>query len=154
MSAEGCSAASPHHEAVELQPSLSSKHRHNMPSALNRVPLFARSLLRNVPVNCRASSSSAQPLIKLTNIPAPHSGTIRVLSLNRPETRNAISKALLSELIGHVNAIHHVGASSSTRALIIASEVDTSFCAGADLKERATFTQDESATHPARPILL
>lgn len=114
-----------------------------MPPVLNRASLFARTLLRNVPVNCRASSSSAQPLIKLTNIPAPHSGTIRVLSLNRPETRNAISKALLSELIRHVNDIHHEGTKPTTRALIIASEIDTSFCAGADLKERATFTQDE-----------
>lgn len=122
-----------------------------MPPALSRVPLFARALLRNVPVNSRASSSSAQPLIKLTNIPAPHSGTIRVLSLNRPETRNAISRALLSELIRHVNDIHGEGTKPTTRALIIASEIDTSFCAGADLKERATFTQDESAAlpHPA-----
>jgi methylglutaconyl-CoA hydratase len=30
-----------------------------------------------------------------------------------------------------------------TRALIIASEVDSSFCAGADLKERAGFTAEE-----------
>ncbi len=30
-----------------------------------------------------------------------------------------------------------------TRALIIASAVDTSFCAGADLKERRGFTQEE-----------
>jgi methylglutaconyl-CoA hydratase len=30
-----------------------------------------------------------------------------------------------------------------TRALIIASEVDSSFCAGADLKERAGFTPEE-----------
>ncbi|OMP85941.1 Methylglutaconyl-CoA hydratase, mitochondrial [Diplodia seriata] len=99
-----------------------------MPPVLNRAPLFARTLLRNVPVNFRASSSSAQPLIKLTNIPAPHSGTIRVLSLNRPEARNAISKALLSELIQHVNAIHGEGTKPTTRALVIASEIDTSFC--------------------------
>ncbi|OJD34675.1 mitochondrial methylglutaconyl-hydratase [Diplodia corticola] len=116
-----------------------------MAPVLYRAPLFARTFLRNVPANFRASSSSAQPLIRLTNIPAPHSGTIRVLSLNRPETRNAISKALLSELIQHVNAIHGEGAKPTTRALVIASEIDTSFCAGADLKERATFTQDETA---------
>lgn len=30
-----------------------------------------------------------------------------------------------------------------TRALILASEVDSSFCSGADLKERAGFSQDE-----------
>lgn len=31
-----------------------------------------------------------------------------------------------------------------TRALILASAVDASFCAGADLKERRGFTQEES----------
>lgn len=30
-----------------------------------------------------------------------------------------------------------------TRALILASEVDSCFCAGADLKERAGFTSEE-----------
>jgi methylglutaconyl-CoA hydratase len=30
-----------------------------------------------------------------------------------------------------------------TRAVVIASAVDTCFCAGADLKERKTFTQQE-----------
>jgi methylglutaconyl-CoA hydratase len=30
-----------------------------------------------------------------------------------------------------------------TRALILASEVDSCFCAGADLKERAGFTPEE-----------
>lgn len=30
-----------------------------------------------------------------------------------------------------------------TRALILASEVDSCFCAGADLKERAGFSADE-----------
>jgi methylglutaconyl-CoA hydratase len=50
---------------------------------------------------------------------------------------------LLAELTHQVNSIHNEGDKGSTRALILASDVETSFCAGADLKERATFTQEE-----------
>lgn len=90
------------------------------------------------------SSSSSGPLVKLTSIPAPHCGSIRILSLNRPESRNAISKALLAELAHHVDQVAMEGESRTTRALIVASDVDTSFCAGADLKERATFTPEQT----------
>jgi len=50
---------------------------------------------------------------------------------------------LLSELSREVDSIHDEGETGSTRAVILASEVETSFCAGADLKERATFTPEE-----------
>jgi len=92
----------------------------------------------------RCAYSSAQiPALNVTNVPAPHSGSIRILSLNRPAARNAISRQLLAELTHQVNSIHTEGEKGSTRALILASDIDTSFCAGADLKERATFTQEE-----------
>jgi methylglutaconyl-CoA hydratase len=55
---------------------------------------------------------------------------------------------LLAELSHQVNSIHLEGEKGSTRALIIASDVDTSFCAGADLKERATFTPEEYVISP------
>jgi methylglutaconyl-CoA hydratase len=50
---------------------------------------------------------------------------------------------LLAELNQQVSSIHSEGEKGTTRALILASEVDSSFCAGADLKERATFTKEE-----------
>ena len=75
--------------------------------------------------------------------PAPHSGNIRVLLLNRPEARNALSRELISELTRHVNEIKEEEGLGKTRALIVASNVDKAFCSGADLKERKTFTQDE-----------
>jgi methylglutaconyl-CoA hydratase len=65
------------------------------------------------------------------------------VSLNRPASRNAISRQLLAELDHQINNIHNEGETGSTRALILASNIDTSFCAGADLKERASFTQEE-----------
>lgn len=114
-------------------------------SAQSKMPLLLRPsprlLLR--PIQRCAYSSAPAPAINVTNVPAPHSGSIRILSLNRPAARNAISRQLLTELHHQVNSIQSEGDAGPTRALILASEVDTSFCAGADLKERATFTQEE-----------
>lgn len=102
----------------------------------------------------RFYSASQEPLIRVTNIAAPSSGHIRILELNRPTARNAISKALLNSLREQINDVHaqygpngeEVIAPSeagATRALVIASAVDTCFCAGADLKERKGFTKQE-----------
>ncbi len=93
-------------------------------------------------------STQLSSSIKITSIPAPHSGSITVLSLNRPQARNAISKQLLSELGGVVEGLHREGGKGSTRALILASEVDNAFCAGADLKERVGMSVEECVTFP------
>ncbi|KAI8939474.1 hypothetical protein NX059_003247 [Plenodomus lindquistii] len=93
----------------------------------------------------RTYATSEAPAISISTVPAPHCGSIRILSLNRPAARNAISRQLLAELTHQVNSIHDEGENGSTRALILASDVDSSFCAGADLKERATFTQEDTA---------
>lgn len=102
----------------------------------------------------RLSSSSS--LIRVTNIPAASSGHIRLLELNRPEARNAISRALLADLGAELDRVHaqygrrgdELSAAVAaelgpTRALVLASAVDGCFCAGADLKERRAFTQLE-----------
>ncbi|RWA10459.1 hypothetical protein EKO27_g4658 [Xylaria grammica] len=113
----------------------------------------------------RQYSSDTGPLINVVNLPAPNSGHIRILELNRPSARNAISKALLAALRAEVDDVHAqytpegeekpitprfggaagVDEKGPTRALILSSAVDTSFCAGADLKERRGFTQEETA---------
>jgi methylglutaconyl-CoA hydratase len=131
-----------------------------MPS-LRPIPLkISSALLRSA---IRLYSTERLPCINLTDLPAPNTGRIRILSLNRPAARNAISRQLLHELRSHVDSIsseydsdgaespptpRYGGAAGPdmkgpTRALIIASEVDSSFCAGADLKERAGFTAEE-----------
>lgn len=92
-------------------------------------------------------STSLSSALKISSVPAPHAGSIAVLSLNRPRARNALSKALLSELNGVVEGLHAEGGKGSTRALILASESDAAFCAGADLKERLSMTQDEYDMH-------
>ncbi|KAA8613275.1 CaiD Enoyl-CoA hydratase carnithine racemase [Pyrenophora tritici-repentis] len=96
-------------------------------------------------LQARTYATASAPAISVTNVPAPHCGSIRILSLNRPAARNAISRQLLAELSHQVNSILDEGDNGSTRALILASEVDSSFCAGADLKERATFTPEDTA---------
>ena len=104
----------------------------------NIFPTFLRQQIRR-----NATSTAVTPVVKVKNVPAPHSGSIRILSLNRPQARNAISRQLLSELSHHVSAIENEGAKGATRVLILASDVDSSFCAGADLKERAGFSKQE-----------
>jgi len=113
----------------------------------------------------RVYSTSPTPVINITDFPAPNTGRIRILSLNRPAARNAISRQLLHELRTNIDTIAAeydtngdeippkkvfggaagVDQRGPTRALVLASEVDSCFCAGADLKERAGFTADETS---------
>ncbi|CAG8971033.1 hypothetical protein HYALB_00005271 [Hymenoscyphus albidus] len=106
----------------------------------------------------RAYSTAQKPLINVHDVQAPNTGRIRILSLARPEARNAISKQLLYELRNNIDSIAGEYARDGsevpvedgenkmgpTRALVIASEVDSCFCAGADLKERKGMTPDET----------
>lgn len=117
-----------------------------------------------IPNSHEQANTTYNSLIRIRDIPAPHSGFIRILELNNPPTRNAISRALLAELNREIEAIqkqfdpltkHEVpfeelrssnGYTSQnwpTRALIIASALDSCFCSGADLKERRTFTSEQ-----------
>ncbi|KAN0101962.1 ClpP/crotonase [Hyaloscypha variabilis] len=113
----------------------------------------------------RAYSAPAERLIKIQDLPAPHTGRIRILTLSRPSARNAISVGLLSELRDAISSIASeytpegneappkkiyggaagVDGRGPTRAVILASDVDSCFCAGADLKERKGFTPEQTA---------
>ncbi|KAJ5439863.1 Methylglutaconyl-CoA hydratase [Penicillium daleae] len=92
----------------------------------------------------RYSTSTEEEIIKVQQIPAPGSGHVRVLLLNRPKARNAISRQLLASLSQQVNSIAAENGNGPTRALVVASNVDAAFCAGADLKERAKMTHAET----------
>lgn len=100
---------------------------------------------------------SSGALIEIVDLPAPHSGHIRILQISRPSASNAISYALLSALRKEIQTIQaqysqFTGAEmpwtetdikGPTRALIIASAVDSCFSAGADLKELSSFTDEQ-----------
>ncbi|KAF8204798.1 ClpP/crotonase-like domain-containing protein [Pholiota molesta] len=67
---------------------------------------------------------------------------ITCLSLNRPESRNAISMTLLQQLRESLEVAHY---DKSVRVLILRSTTIGSFCAGADLVERRTMSQPQVA---------
>jgi len=100
----------------------------------------ARLRTRGASYACYSSLSSS---LKISSVPAPHSGSITVVSLNRPAARNALSRQLLGELSDVIEGLHREGGKGTTRALVISSESDASFCAGADLKERLTMSSEE-----------
>ncbi|KAL9624504.1 MAG: hypothetical protein Q9160_001168 [Pyrenula sp. 1 TL-2023] len=98
-----------------------------------------------VGIKCRNFSvQGVERPIKVHSYPAPHAGNIKVVSLNRPKAHNALSRQLVSDLEKEVDELHAQEGIGPTRALIIASESEKAFCAGADLKERKTFTQQET----------
>lgn len=89
------------------------------------------------------STNTDDAVIQTQQVPAPGSGSIRVLLLNRPKARNALSRHLLDTLSKQIHSIAAEGGTGPTRALVIASNIDAAFCAGADLKERAKMTKEE-----------
>jgi len=64
----------------------------------------------------------------------------RIITLNRPQVRNALNLQLLQAL---EQAVDQVSFSRDLRVLIITGEGTRAFCAGADLKERLTMSEGE-----------
>lgn len=114
-----------------------------------------RRLERIEQYNCTILAARIKELetLKLYELEAPSSGSIRIISLDRQAARNALSKKLLQELQEQVQIIHDEGPHGLTRALILASEVDSVFCAGADLKERQSMSAEEYVSAVEHPIL-
>ncbi len=63
-----------------------------------------------------------------------------ILFLNSPENRNAISRSFLESLD---SSLDDISSNKNIRVLVITSSDDKAFCAGADLKERATMSHEE-----------
>ncbi len=63
-----------------------------------------------------------------------------ILTLNRPEAMNSLNFALLNALKEQIENLRFDG---STRAVIVTGAGGKAFCAGADLKERATMEPAE-----------
>lgn len=107
-----------------------------------------QSLLARLPsqihFGVRTYTSSSSSTIQITET-ALSRGSIATLALNRPQARNAISLQLLSELTDYVHRLKIKDTSvENVRCLIVSSTSDTAFCAGADLKERKTFSPSET----------
>jgi enoyl-CoA hydratase/carnithine racemase len=65
---------------------------------------------------------------------------VALVTLQRPQVRNAISRSLLEDMEG---VLKEVETTSSARAVIITGAGDKAFCAGADLKERAGMSPEQ-----------
>lgn len=101
--------------------------------------LFRRNLSVHVVRRFVASSISTNPQSK--NVDLEHvSGGIYCLSLCRHEGKNAFSKSMLYDLKALLTQLH---VDSKVSALVVRSTVDKVFCAGADLKERASMPDVE-----------
>ncbi|OYD07841.1 enoyl-CoA hydratase [Paludifilum halophilum] len=65
---------------------------------------------------------------------------ISIITLNRPEVHNALNLPALEELRRVAEELVH---SKATRVVVITGAGEKAFCAGADLKERRGFTEDQ-----------
>jgi len=144
------------HREYHVSPAWRLQQDLHTPPAQQQIPKLARETVTEPSTSAAATTTTLETLIITTvPAPAPNVGVIKILSLNRPQARNAISRKLLEELGAEVERIHaedtHTGAGADaaaarqaqTRVLIIASELDSCFCAGADLKERRTMSDSE-----------
>ncbi len=76
---------------------------------------------------------------------ADRRGNVMVITINRPEARNAVNGAVS---IGVGDALEAAQHDPEVRAVVITGAGDKSFCAGADLKAIA---RRENVYHPDRP---
>jgi enoyl-CoA hydratase/carnithine racemase len=74
---------------------------------------------------------------------------VRVLTLNRPEARNALDGALISALY---EALVAADADADVRAVVLTGS-DPAFCAGVDLKEAARDGEAYFERHRAQPCI-
>ena len=79
-------------------------------------------------------SSSNEKDLLVDYLDGDNSGIV-VLGLNRPEAKNSFSKNLVLQLCDAVEAVKF---DTNARVIVIRSTTPGIFCAGADLKERAT----------------
>ncbi len=76
-----------------------------------------------------------------TTVRVERDGPAAILTLARPEAANALSKALVADLRA---ALTDLRGSAEPSAVILTGQGEKAFCAGADLRERRTFTLNET----------
>ena len=79
--------------------------------------------------------------VQLELMEAENAGTA-VVTMNRPASRNALGRAMMEEFRATLEALRF---NQDVRVVILRSAVPKIFCAGADLKERATMSKPEVA---------
>lgn len=72
------------------------------------------------------------------------SGSIGTVTLNRPESRNALNRQVLDRL---QEALAALAQRSDLRCLILTGAGDAAFCSGADLRERLALNPEQRTEH-------
>jgi enoyl-CoA hydratase/carnithine racemase len=75
---------------------------------------------------------------------------LAILRLNRPERLNAVSRELIEDVIGALDALE---ADADVRAIVLTG-AGRAFCAGADLAERRTLDERAVLVHRKRVVAL
>jgi len=104
--------------------------------------MASRTIFRNYCspiISIRAFSAAPEHPLRIDRLKHKHEGIVQI-RMNRPETKNAISKAMLD---GFCKAVEELKFDKSARVLILRSDVPGAFCTGADLKERRTMPVEE-----------
>lgn len=110
-------------------------------SGLQQQPKFYSTVIEANPVKVQYLSIDAPEFKSASFSEIPTGANIAVVTLDRPKAKNSISLRLLDQLF---EAAHKDYISQETRALIIRSSAPEIFCAGADLKERKSFTPTDT----------
>ena len=74
------------------------------------------------------------------NVARHHDDRVAEIMLNRPDAMNSINTELAVAL---TRACADIAAAHEVRAVVLSAAGERAFCAGADLKERASMTDDE-----------
>jgi methylglutaconyl-CoA hydratase len=85
--------------------------------------------------------SQANAAARLFNIETIKNGQIHILSINNPEKRNALSGQMIQEMNATLDSIQK---DNTMRVVILKSSTEGMFCAGADLKERLTVSNEDT----------
>ena len=102
--------------------------------------------LKSLPTALRLSSiASTRNMGDLVQVNREGNG-ITHLVLNRPEGKNSLSKAMLEEFN---ESVKDLKGDKDTNVVVISSNVDRVFCAGADLKERKIMPESDIGTFVA-----
>lgn len=91
------------------------------------------------PVGRCYSESATESELRVHYLEVESAGIV-VFGINRPQSKNAISRNLVEMMAAAIEEVKH---DNSVRAVILRSEVPGIFCAGADLKERAKMQPSE-----------
>lgn len=79
-------------------------------------------------------------MAQYTSLTVASDGPYRIVTLNRPERMNALSRVLLAEIGDAFEKLAH---DRDARVVVLTGAGEKAFCAGADLKERQGMTENE-----------